>query len=215
MEKNGTKIKKLSIVGYSLGGLVARYTIGLLYSKGWFKRIKPVNFTTFATPHLGVKTPLLGVQYTIFNFLGSRTLSASGRQLFQIDTFRDTNRPILSVLADPESIFMLALAQFSHRVLYANIVNDRSAPYYTTRFVPLESMLAFSRPEFESRDIVGAKGPLMNCFVIHDLALESSADSEIRVASPLQTLIPTSTQSASTIYPATPQILSTPLILCT
>lgn len=132
LEKNGSEIKKLSIVGYSLGGLVARYTIGLLYSKGWFDRIKPVNFTTFATPHLGVKTPLLGVQHTVFNFLGSRTLSTSGRQLFTIDTFRDTNRPILSVLADPRSIFMLALAQFSHRVLYANIINDRSAPYYTT-----------------------------------------------------------------------------------
>ena len=146
LEENGSEIRKLSIVGYSLGGLVARYTIGLLYSKGWFKKIKPINFTTFATPHLGVKTPLLGVQYTIFNFLGSRTLSASGRQLFQVDTFRDTNRPILSVLADPGSIFMLALAQFSHRVLYANIINDRSAPYYTTRFVPFAVVLSFWRP---------------------------------------------------------------------
>ena len=27
---------------------------------------------------------------------------------------------------------MQALAQFSHRVLYANVINDRSAPYYTT-----------------------------------------------------------------------------------
>lgn len=132
LEKNGSEIKKLSIVGYSLGGLVARYTIGLLYSKGCFERIKPVNFTTFATPHLGVKTPLLGVQYKVFNFLGSRTLSSSGRQLFTVDIFRNTNRPILSVLADPGSIFMLALAKFSHRVLYANIINDRSAPYYTT-----------------------------------------------------------------------------------
>lgn len=132
LEKSGSEVKKLSIVGYSLGGLVARYAIGLLYSKGWFEKIKPVNFTTFATPHLGVKTPLLGVKYTVFNFLGSRTLSTSGRQLFIVDTFRDTNRPILSVLADPRSIFMLALAQFSHRVLYANIINDRSAPYYTT-----------------------------------------------------------------------------------
>ena len=132
LEKNGSEIKKLSIVGYSLGGLVARYIIGLLYSKGWFERMKPVNFTTFATPHLGVKTPLLGIQYKVLNFLGSRSLSTSGRQLFTIDTFRDTNRPILSVLADPGSIFMLALAQFSHRVLYANIINDRSAPYYTT-----------------------------------------------------------------------------------
>ena len=132
LETAGSKIKKLSVVGYSLGGLVARYTIGLLYSKGWFERIKPVNFTTFATPHLGVKTPLLGVQYTIFNFLGSRTLSKSGRQLFTIDTFRDTNRPILSILAEPGSVFMLALERFSNRVLYANIINDRSAPYYTT-----------------------------------------------------------------------------------
>lgn len=132
LEKKGGEIKKLSIVGYSLGGLVARYIIGLLYSKGWFERMKPVNFTTFATPHLGVKRPLLGVQYKLLNFLGSRTLSTSGRQLFTVDTFRDTSRPILSVLADPGSIFMLALAQFSHRVLYANIINDRSAPYYTT-----------------------------------------------------------------------------------
>ena len=132
LENKGSAIKKISIVGYSLGGLVARYIIGLLYSKGCFERMKPVNFTTFATPHLGVKTPLLGIQYKVLNFLGSRSLSTSGRQLFTIDNFRDTNRPILSVLADPGSIFMLALAKFSHRVLYANIINDRSAPYYTT-----------------------------------------------------------------------------------
>lgn len=132
LEKDGTNIRKLSVVGYSLGGLVARYSIGLLYSKGLFDKIQPINFTTFATPHLGVRTPLLGVHNRLFNVLGSRTLSMSGRQLFTIDKFRDTNRPILSVLADPDSIFILALSRFKRRVLYANIVNDRSAPYYTT-----------------------------------------------------------------------------------
>ena len=120
------------MVGYSLGGLVARYSIGLLYSKGWFDRVEPVNFTTFATPHLGVRTPILGIQSRLWNVLGSRTLSTSGRQLFSIDSFRDTGRPILSVLADPKSIFMQALAVFKHRVLYANVTNDRTAPYYTT-----------------------------------------------------------------------------------
>ena len=55
----------------------------------------------------------------------------SGRQLFTIDKFRDTGRPLLSVLADPESIFVQALARFKHRSLYANIVNDRSVTYYT------------------------------------------------------------------------------------
>lgn len=34
IESKGGKIKKLSVVGYSLGGLVARYAVGLLYAKG-------------------------------------------------------------------------------------------------------------------------------------------------------------------------------------
>ena len=128
----GQDIKKLSIVGYSLGGLIARYAIGLLYSNGWFERIQPVNFTTFASPHLGVRTPLVGYHSQVWNAFGARTLSTSGQQLFTIDTFRDTGRPLLSVLADPNSIFIKALSQFKNRVLYANVINDRSAPYYTT-----------------------------------------------------------------------------------
>lgn len=55
----------------------------------------------------------------------------SGRQLFGIDKFRDTGRSLLSVLADPESIFIQGLAQFQHRSLYANVVNDRTVTYYT------------------------------------------------------------------------------------
>jgi hypothetical protein len=34
IQSKGGHIKKLSIVGYSLGGLVARYAIGLLYARG-------------------------------------------------------------------------------------------------------------------------------------------------------------------------------------
>jgi hypothetical protein len=132
LARQGRVIKKLSITGYSLGGLVARYAIGLLYHKGWFDRLEPVNFTTFVTPHLGVRTPLLGFHNHLWNVLGARTLSMSGRQLFMIDTFRDTGKPILAVLAEPGSTFMKALAQFKHRSLYTNIVNDRSAVYYTT-----------------------------------------------------------------------------------
>lgn len=55
----------------------------------------------------------------------------SGRQLFAIDKFRDTDRPLLAVLADPEHIFIQALAQFQHRSLYANVCNDRTVTYYT------------------------------------------------------------------------------------
>lgn len=36
LARKGQHIKKLSMIGYSLGGLVSRYAIGLLDSKGWF-----------------------------------------------------------------------------------------------------------------------------------------------------------------------------------
>jgi hypothetical protein len=49
-----------------------------------------------------------------------------------VDKFRDTDRPLLEVLGDAESIFIKGLAKFERRTLYANIVNDRSAVYYTT-----------------------------------------------------------------------------------
>ncbi|EAW09803.1 lipase ROG1 family protein [Aspergillus clavatus NRRL 1] len=128
----GNHITKLSIVGYSLGGLVARYALGLLYARGWFDKLEPVNFTTFVTPHVGVRMPLKGFQDHVFNAIGARTLSTSGRQLFLMDSFRDTGKPLLSILADSDSIFMQALAKFRNRSVYGNIVNDRSTHFFTT-----------------------------------------------------------------------------------
>ncbi|KAI0383168.1 DUF676-domain-containing protein [Hypomontagnella monticulosa] len=132
IRNRGGSIKKLSIVGYSLGGLVARYAVGLLEMRGVFRQVEPVNFTTFATPHLGVRTPLRGWHNNLWNVLGARTLSMSGKQLFIVDDYRGTGRPLLEVLADPESVFISGLRRFKRRTLYANVVNDRSAVYYTT-----------------------------------------------------------------------------------
>ena len=42
LAKEGQEIKRISLVGYSLGGLISRYAIGLLDSKGFFDKIKPV-----------------------------------------------------------------------------------------------------------------------------------------------------------------------------
>jgi hypothetical protein len=98
---------------------------------------------------------LLGYHNHLWNVLGARLLSMSGRQLFTIDSFRDTGRPLLSVLADPDSIFIQALAKFKHRSLYTNIVNDRSAVYYTTGiaktdpFVDLKSIRVNYLPGYE------------------------------------------------------------------
>lgn len=132
LAKKGQKIKKLSIIGYSLGGLVSRYAIGLLHAQGWLDKVEPVNFTTFATPHVGVRTPLKGIRGQIWNGLGPRTVSMSGQQLFMVDSFRNTGRPLLSVLADPESIFIQGLKRFRNRSVYANVVNDRTVVFYTS-----------------------------------------------------------------------------------
>lgn len=42
LARNGQTIRKISIIGYSLGGLISRYAIGLMYYKGWFDKIEPV-----------------------------------------------------------------------------------------------------------------------------------------------------------------------------
>ncbi|EPS29877.1 hypothetical protein PDE_04827 [Penicillium oxalicum 114-2] len=132
LDQKGFTIKKLSIVGYSFGGLVSRYAIGLLHASGWLDKVEPVNFTTFATPHVGARTPLKGTLGGIYNTLGSKTVSRSGQQMFMVDTFRDTGRPLLSVLADPSSIFIQGLKRFRTRSVYANIVNDRTVVFYTS-----------------------------------------------------------------------------------
>lgn len=78
IEKGGDKVTKFSIVGYvhllykricifidffclllrsySLGGLVARYLVGLLYERKFFETVEPVNFTTFASPAIGSRS---------------------------------------------------------------------------------------------------------------------------------------------------------------
>ncbi|KGO71834.1 hypothetical protein PITC_028370 [Penicillium italicum] len=132
LAEKGQKITKISVIGYSLGGLVARYAIGLLNARGWLDKLEPMNFTTFATPHVGVRAPLKGYKDWIFNVLGPRTISASGRQMWLMDSFRDTGRPLLAVLADPESIFIAGLKKFRQRSVYANIVNDRLVLFYTS-----------------------------------------------------------------------------------
>lgn len=42
IKSKGGKITKISVVGYSQGGLVARYAVGLLYAKGVFDALEPM-----------------------------------------------------------------------------------------------------------------------------------------------------------------------------
>ena len=49
----GRAVVRISFLGYSLGGLICRYAVGKLYRFGLFTHVKPINFITVATPHLG------------------------------------------------------------------------------------------------------------------------------------------------------------------
>jgi hypothetical protein len=166
LELAGSKVTKISVVGYSLGGLIARYVVGLLYTNGFFETLRPINFTTFATPHLGVRTPKLGYRAQTWNYLGSRTLSTSGQQMFLADNFRGTGRPLLSLLADPNSIFLRGLKMFARRSIYANTVNDRSVPFYTSAisrtdpYVDLEAVEVHPLPDQEMPVVLHPERPV-------------------------------------------------------
>ncbi|KAI9029753.1 putative serine esterase-domain-containing protein [Phycomyces nitens] len=141
-EKN-LRVDRISFVGYSLGGLMIRYTIGILAKDGFFNNVIPQSFVTFATPHMGVRRPPNSVLGRTFNFLCEKMVSRSGKQLQLADDY-ENGRPILDVLADPDREFYKALEMFKVKRVYANVINDRTVPYWTAG---LETIGYYSTPK--------------------------------------------------------------------
>ncbi|KAL1666364.1 putative serine esterase-domain-containing protein [Schizophyllum commune] len=130
LDAKGDHVTKFSITGYSLGGLISRYVIGILHQQGFFEKITPVNFNTVATPHLGL------LRYDSFwsslsHSLGPRLLSRTGEQFYFVDRWSAKGRPLLEVMADPERVFYQALQTFKHIRIYGNAINDLTVPYLT------------------------------------------------------------------------------------
>jgi hypothetical protein len=131
LEKEGRKVTRFSVTGYSLGGLVARYAIGVLRQSKFFETVQPVNFNTLATPHIGIPR-FPSVFSSISAFLGPKLLSRSGEQFFCVDKWSPRGRPLVEVLADPDRIFYQALILFPNIRIYANAINDLTVPYVTS-----------------------------------------------------------------------------------
>ncbi|KAK1236213.1 hypothetical protein PQX77_000534 [Marasmius sp. AFHP31] len=130
LAEDGKKVDKFSITGYSLGGLVSRYVVGILYQKGFFKNVTPMNFNTIATPHLGLpRYP--SILSMLSNALGPRLLSRTGEQFYCADSWSNTGKPLLEIMADPERVFYRALASFQQIRIYANAVYDTTVPFVT------------------------------------------------------------------------------------
>lgn len=137
-ESERLKVTKLSVIGYSMGGLIARHVIGDLYALGFFDQVQPVFYTSFATPHVGVRFFRNTLFDRTLNFLGQHGFGKTGPQFFLKDS-----QLLLVEMSRPKTKFMKGLALFEKRLLLANIKNDRSVAFYTsfiTAFAPFDSI---------------------------------------------------------------------------
>jgi len=148
IEQNEMKrVTRFSITGYSLGGLVARYVVGSLHHSKFFENVKPVNFNTIATPHLGI--PLYPNFWSpVFAVLGPRLLSRTGKQFYATDKWDGPEgSPLLEIMSRKDSVFYGAICAFEDITIYANTINDTTVPY-------LSAAIETEDP-FLSRDLNG------------------------------------------------------------
>ncbi|KAJ0984234.1 hypothetical protein J5N97_002590 [Dioscorea zingiberensis] len=152
-------IRKISFVAHSLGGLIARYAIGRLYSptikesahvngsplfkenvlKGGIAGVVPMNFITFASPHLGSRghnqLPFLcGLPFLERSASEAAHLivGRTGKHLFLTD-IEDGKSPLLLRMAGDDDIkFRSALRSFKRRVAYANANFDHMVGWGTS-----------------------------------------------------------------------------------
>ncbi|SCU85495.1 LAME_0D01574g1_1 [Lachancea meyersii CBS 8951] len=131
------EISAISFVGYSMGGLIARFIVGKMFTEchELFQGIEPQLFITFATPHLGVHFFLREHRAShhraisrILSTLGTTVLGRTGRQLFIQDSL--PNESILVRLSEGE--YLEGLKRFKHRICVANVKNDRTVAFYTS-----------------------------------------------------------------------------------
>jgi Putative serine esterase (DUF676) len=125
-----SSFKYISFVGISLGGLYARYTIGEMYDKETktLLGLIPLNFVTFATPHLGIRGQTHWMIETTFSWFSIRTIE----QLF----IKDGEKLLIS-MTQPASKWMEGLQLFSNHTTYANMQRDLMVPYCTASIYPL------------------------------------------------------------------------------
>ncbi|KAL5210423.1 hypothetical protein ABZP36_006046 [Zizania latifolia] len=150
------ELRKISFVAHSLGGLIARYAIALLYKsstpmdsqeehekhatdcssnqpidRGKIAGLEPINFVTFATPHLGTRShkqiPLFRGSYKLekMAYRISGIARRSGKHLFLKDNEDGKPPLLLQMVTDYADLhFMSALRSFKRHVVYSNVCND-------------------------------------------------------------------------------------------
>nr|XP_043636573.1 uncharacterized protein LOC122607624 [Erigeron canadensis] len=153
--KRHPDLQKISFIGHSLGGLIARYAIAKLYTQDSTTNnqspehvsseiriggLVPINFITIATPHLGTgghrQVPMFGGSNTVEKVAHhiSWVLGRTGRHLFLADNKAHGQPPLLlQMVNDSEDLkFLSALQSFKRHVVYANAHFDHIVGWSTS-----------------------------------------------------------------------------------
>ena len=119
-------LRYISLIGYSMGGTIARYLAGALHLES-FLGLVPINYVSIATPHLGVDKSGGGFRRFITRTIGGRT----GAQMTSAD-----RSSLLAHMACRRSVFSQGLAAFGRRATYANAFGDRTVPFWSSYIAP-------------------------------------------------------------------------------
>ena len=149
------QITSISFLGHSLGGLTQTYAIAYIHkhSPDFFKKIKPINFISLASPFLGLsnENPIY-VKFALDFGLVGRTgqdlgltwraptmvrngweamiggIGADGKRAHRQPDV--STKPLLRVL--PTGPAHQVLKMFRNRTVYSNVVNDGIVPLRTS-----------------------------------------------------------------------------------
>jgi len=105
------------MVGHNIGGLFIRYAVGALYANDLFpKLLRPVNFITLGTPHLGSGGTFLSAD------VASILCGETGEQLALTDGEKEGEEPMLMKMCHRQ--FLQALLYFPNRMVYTVVTDD-------------------------------------------------------------------------------------------
>ncbi|KAH9066842.1 DUF676-domain-containing protein [Lactarius vividus] len=166
LEKGGKTVTRFSVTGYSLGGLLARYVVGILHQRQFFAAVTPVNFNTIATPHIGLlEYPSL--RSRLSSIVVPRLFSRTGKQFYAVDRWSNTGKSLLEIMTDPAHVFYQGLKLFPHIRIYANAINDVTVPYLTA-YVDLEDPFINHTTDGLAVEYDDKYFPIIRSFTIQD-----------------------------------------------
>eukprot|EP01101_Sappina_pedata_P003473 TRINITY_DN1380_c0_g1_i3.p1 TRINITY_DN1380_c0_g1~~TRINITY_DN1380_c0_g1_i3.p1 ORF type:complete len:332 (-),score=112.05 TRINITY_DN1380_c0_g1_i3:84-1079(-) len=156
--KANPQLKKISVMGFSLGGLYARFFSALNFDKATSKicGLEPVSFLTIASPHLSVRCLAPGFLEYLKKKVSSldtatiqqMTLDDSDGDKYSDNPSQTRNLCLIHVMSKSgQSLpFLESLQAYKYHTVYANTQHDHFVPYETAAIVgyPAKKLGSFS-----------------------------------------------------------------------